>query len=685
MVSIGVDIGGTFTDVVWCDEHGGNHIFKVPTTKPEADLGVKRALERILNTREVESENISHFVHGTTIATNAVIERKGARTGLITTKGFRDVLEIGRQWRQSMYDLVLETETPVFLAPRARRKEILERISSSGTVVTPLNENAVLEAANELVADGVQAIAVCFLFSFMYPKHELRAREIIKESFPEIMVSLSCEVDPAFREYERTAVTVFDSYIKPTVDLYLKRLESELKTQNIHAPLQIMHSRGGVYAAKTAREKPVRLFLSGPAAGVMGGKAVAQMAGKSNAITVDIGGTSCDIALIEGGRVLLRPEGIITGYPVRVPMVDVNTIGSGGGSLAWLDDSGGIRVGPESAGSDPGPACYGRGGDRPSVTDASIVLGYINPDFFAGGEIILDASRSYDALRRYIANPMGSSVEAAALGVHRVVNAQMVEGIRLVTIRQGYDPRNFALIPFGGAGPLHATALAQELGIQEIIVPPNPGVLSAIGLLSAPIEHEASLALHGRLDQLSVNQVQSKLDQLDQYCEALMNKEGGVGDHYQIEHFADMSYVGQSFFLETPLNLNQSSPFDRLRSSFLSMHDRIHGHSTDGPMRIVNLRSIHRSIPAKENSLIENELSSPNTGFRTQTKRKVLFEGQKNYTPVAVIDRSVLRLGDVVSGPVIIEQTDTTVIIEPGWSGRVEIGGNFHITKESNK
>ena len=370
--------------------------------------------------------------------------------------------------------------------------------------MTPLDEAAVRAAVRELVEAGVQAVAVCYLFSFQNPAHELRTREIIADEFPDLMVSISCEVDPAFREYERTVVTAFDAYIKPVIDRYMEQIEGGLETAGIGSPLQVMQSRGGLSISAVARKRPVRLFMSGPAAGVIGGTIVGKMAGDQDLITVDIGGTSCDIALVDGGRPVIRPEGRIDGYTVRVPMVDVNAIGSGGGSIAWLDAGGGLRVGPESAGADPGPAAYGKGGDDPTVTDASLVLGYLNPSSFAGGTVGLDIARARDAVLEKVAKPLGLGLEEAALGIHRVVNTQLVEGIRLVSVRQGLDPRRFTLVALGGGGPVHATVLARELKIDRVVIPRYPGVLSAAGLLAAPIEHEVSMAFPTPLEHLAL-------------------------------------------------------------------------------------------------------------------------------------------------------------------------------------
>ncbi|MED5407769.1 MAG: hydantoinase/oxoprolinase family protein, partial [Pseudomonadota bacterium] len=606
-----------------------------------------------------------------------VLERKGAHTGLMTTRGFADVLEIGRQMRTNIYELELDPETPVFLAPGARRVEIDERVSADGVIIEPLQEDSVRTAVRALVDEGVTSIAVCLLFSFLNPAHERRVREIIEQEQPGITVSLSCEVDPAFREYERTVVTAFDAYIKPVLGEYLARLTKELSRAGVSAPLQVMQSRGGVSAAGTAIERPVRLFLSGPAAGVIGGSESGSAVDLSDLITVDIGGTSCDIALVSGGRPVLRPDGRIDGYPVRVPMVDVNAIGAGGGSIAWLDTASGIRVGPHSAGADPGPACYGRGGKKATVTDAAVVLGFLNPAFFAGGSVPLDYTLAEEVIRETIALPLAMSVEQAALGIHQVVNTQMAEGMRLVSVRQGHDPRDFALVALGGAGPVHAIPLAKELSISKVVVPRHPGVLSAEGLLAAPIEHEVSVGFPRSLKELTVGQVTEVLDQLDRQCSRLMTAEVVPVDDITISHVADVCYVGQSHYLDILLDLDEPEFIESIYRGFIRAHEQVFGYSTESPARIVNLRSVHRAL---NGSVVGASAFHPGVGERVKMKRSVIFdEGKKE--KVTVYDRQMLPIDHTVEGPAIIEQPDTTTVLYPAWCAMVCHSGELVLQK----
>ncbi len=677
--AIAVDIGGTFTDVVCREPDGGLRIVKVPTTRDDPSVGVRLAIDLATTEWGVAAQAIGRFVHGTTVATNAILERKHARIGIITTAGFKDVLELGRQKRRAMYDLALEPETPVFLAPGERRKEVAERVAASGEVVTPLDEAALGTAVDDLVAQGVESVAVCFLFSFVDPVHERRARELIAERHPELMVSLSCEVDPAAREYERTCVTAFDAAVKPVLDRYLSAMERDLDAAGIAAPLQIMASRGGVCSSAIARQRPVRLLLSGPAAGVTGARMVGASTGDRELITLDMGGTSCDIALVTEGRPLVRAEGTVGGYDIRVPMVDVNAIGAGGGSIAWLDAAQGLRVGPQSAGSEPGPACYGRGGEAPTVTDASVVLGYINPRTFAGGTLPLEPELARRAIAERLAGALGLGVEEAALGIHRIVNAQMAEGIRLVSIRRGFDPRALALVAGGGGGPLHACALAGDLAIERIIVPPYPGVVSACGLLAAAVEQELSAAFGRPLAELEAAELRAAYDALDARCAELMAGEAVAPETIEVHHFADACYLGQGHTLEIPIALDDGDVVQRIHRDFVGAHARVYGHSTENPVRLVNLRTVHR---AGGDGWAASGPEEP-CAARAPTNRAILLPEPWGEVEAAIHQRRELPVGTGVAGPAIIEQDDSTVLIEPGWRGEAVPGGALVLDREA--
>ena len=674
-------------------------VFKVPSTPADPGDAAVAAIERLVAGEGVESGSIAQLAHGTTVATNAVLERKGGRLGIVATEGFRDTLEIGRQMRRQMYEVRLDPQTPVFLAPRAMRLVVRERIGAHGEVIEPLDEGSVRAALDRLVAQGAECIAVCLLFAFVNPAHERRVREIARAEHPGLEISLSSEVDPAFREYERTAVTAFDAYIKPTVRRYLTNLGARLGGAGVSAPLQVMQSRGGLASAELARDRPVRLFLSGPAAGVIGGQATGTAAGYDDLITLDVGGTSSDIALVSGAKPLLRAEGVIDGFPVRVPMVDVNAIGAGGGSIAWLDDAGGLRVGPHSAASDPGPACYGRGGLEPTVTDASVVLGFLGPGKFAGGAIRLDPARAVDAIRSRIAEPLGLGVEDAAAGIHRVVNAQMAEGIRLVSVRQGFDPREFTLVAMGGAGPLHACALADDLGIARVVVPRHPGVLSAAGLLAAPVEHEVSIAYSEPFAGLSMAPVRRIVAELDAAGRKLTEREGLASDGIEILHFADVCHVGQGYFLEVPFDPGADDGIERLYADFLVAHERVHGHAVEAPARFVNLRAVHRQRMAASTVASATDTTdspqrpraaarpdgsgtpaarsaAPVRASRAAAGRRVVrFPDESGRIETRIVSRETLVMGDRLRGPAIVEQDDTTTLVAPGWSAVYRDGG----------
>ncbi|MBJ3777139.1 hydantoinase/oxoprolinase family protein [Acuticoccus mangrovi] len=679
-IEIGVDTGGTFTDLVCRAPGQPPRILKVPSTPSEPSEAILEALAHARREWGIDAADVTRFIHGTTVATNAVLERKGARVGLLATKGFGDVLDIGRQFRKEMYAVKMVSQVPGFLAPGARRREVPERIDAAGTVLVPLDEDAVRAAVTDLVENkGVAAIAVAYLFSFLNPTHEARTREIALELYPHLAVSLSHEVNPAFREYERTLATAFDAYVKPTLDTYLSRLDAGLKAASVPASLQVMQSRGGVASAAVARLRPIRLFLSGPAAGVVGGRIAGESAAQQDLITVDIGGTSSDIALISRGKPMLRPEGLVDGYPVRVSMVDVNAIGAGGGSIAWLDGAGGLRVGPHSAGSEPGPACYGRGGRNATVTDASIVLGYLNPAYFAGGRLSLQPELSHEVIAREIATPLGLGIEEAALGIHRVVNAQMAEGIRAVSVNQGLDARSFALVPLGGAGAVHATALAEELSIRRIVVPRHPGVLAAAGLLSAPVEHEASSGMQRRLDAFGLAELEAALAALDAECEALMRLEGVDLSRRVVSYFADLCFVGQSHHLEVPLAMDGPDPLGALYEAFLSVHDRVFGHAERQPAMLTALRVVHQVWPEADTPPAD----TPPDAEAFKGTRTVVLPGAGK-VDARLYERERLAVGTAIEGPAIIEQADTTTVIGLGWHASVLAGGTLLLTRAEN-
>lgn len=665
---LGIDIGGTFTDIV-CRGADGEVAFKIATTPDDPSRAVAAALARLETDHGIQPRSIGRFVHGTTVATNALIERAGARVGLIMTEGFGDTIEIGRQIRRQLYDLALKPETPGWLAPGARRAEVKERIAADGTIVEPLDEESLTAAIERLAAERVEAVAVCLLFSFANPAHELRVRERLGEMLPDAAVSLSHEVDPAFREYERTVATAFDAYVKPIVDTYLSRLQSDLRAAGSPASVQVMQSRGGLSGVASARARPIRLTLSGPAAGVIGAATEGRTAGSSDLLSIDIGGTSSDIAMIRGGQSAISSEADIGGYKVRVPMLDIVTLGAGGGSIAWLDGAAGLKVGPQSAGADPGPACYGRGGADPTVTDASVVLGYLNPAYFAGGTLELNPDLARRAIEDKIAKPMSLTVEAAAAGIHRIVNAHMADGIRLVSLKRGYDPRDFALLGLGGGGGIHAAALAEEIGNHRVIIPRRPGVLSAAGLMSAPIEHEVAIAHTVLVQDAELAQMRTIVATLHARASRLIADDGVDPAAAERQVFADLAYKGQSHALAVPLAIDADDCLARAYADFEREHERVNGLATGAPGKIVNLRVVHR-IAASQ---IETEAIQSGQG-RMDGQRMICFAGQAP-TQARVIDRSAIEPDMQFDGPAVIEQRDATTLVPAEWRALAHPGG----------
>ena len=497
-VRLGVDVGGTFTDLVLFDAATNRiHFTKTSSTPANQAVGVEEGIRKVAGIAAVPPGEIEFFVHGTTVATNALLERKGVSCALLVTEGFRDVLQIGRQDRPKLYDWFAQRPTP--LVPRAQTFEIRERMLHTGDVLTPLDEAQAREAIRAARAAGVTAIAVCLLHAYANPAHERRVGELIAEEFPDAEVSLSSDVIPEFREYERASTTAVNAYVMPIVRRYVARLADRTAAMGVPAELHIMQSNGGLMTARAAAEQSVRTMLSGPAAGVLGAVALARQAGFENVLSVDMGGTSFDICLAYDGSLRFTKESEIGSLPIKVPMIDIHTLGAGGGSVAWIDAGGALRVGPRSAGAQPGPACYGRGGDEATVTDANVVLGRIDPANFLGGEMALDAAAAWRAVEDRIARPLGLGVEEAAEGIVRVINATMVRGMRAVSVEKGYDPRDFAIVAFGGGGPLHAADLARELGVPSVLVPVMPGVTSALGLLVADLRYDVSATVRGSL------------------------------------------------------------------------------------------------------------------------------------------------------------------------------------------
>lgn len=682
-LAIGVDIGGTFTDFVGTRPTGALLAEKVSSTPRSPAEAVFVGLESLLAQAGLNSSAVSRFVHGTTVGTNAVLERKGARVGLLTTQGFEDALEIGRLERSDIYDLFLTPETPTFVAPRRVRLGIRERLGPSGEVLVPLHEEDVDRAAHTLrERNGVEAIAVCYLFAFRNPSHERRTLELIRSKYPDLPVSLSSDVDPRFREYERLCTTVFDAYLRPVVAQYLGQLQSGLANVGVRSRLFIMQSSGGLYTADAAIERPVSTLKSGLAGGVNGASAVAQQAGYSDIITIDIGGTSCDVALIRGGRPVTREENRLQTYPLRVPMVDVNTIGAGGGSIAWLDAAGGLHVGPRSAGAEPGPACYGRGGSLPTVTDASLVLGYLNPRYFAGGRIPLDPDAAHRAVAQ-LARALRLSVPETAHGIHRIVNAAMANEIRKVSLQRGHDTRRFALLLLGGAGPVHGCQLARELGINTVLVPELPGLLCAYGLLVSSVSRDHLEAYHVPARQLDAAALLKRCRDLDETGRAALVRDGAAGEDVRVRYTAQMRYIGQSYEIDVDVSVDDGPKVvETMIERFHTKHEDIYGRcSRSREAEIVNIRASHEWPQARP------EPHRPTRAGHVEAARKasrpVYFAERGGYEDVPIYERERLPVGAALVGPTVIEQPDTTTVVGYGQRLHVNAHGHLVISVES--
>ncbi|HZR40473.1 MAG TPA: hydantoinase/oxoprolinase family protein [Ktedonobacteraceae bacterium] len=657
---VGIDTGGTFTDLVLLQE-GKLQVFKVLSTPHDPSLAILEGL------RQLDAlQDLRVLVHGSTVATNAVLERKGVSTGLITTAGFRDILEIGRQTRPKLYDLRVQKVPP--LVPRALRVEVTERLDERGEVLVALDEDSLVTALTTLQEAGVEAIAISLLFSFANPLHEQRVAEAARSTG--MYVSASCEVLPEFREYERTSTVVLNAYVGPLIERYLARLERSLPEQ---ALLRIMQSNGGSISSSTARREAARTLLSGPAAGVVGAAFVAQAAKNAQIISLDIGGTSTDVALVDGA-ITETTSGTVGGYPTKLPMIDIHTVGAGGGSIAWFDLGGALRVGPASAGADPGPAAYGQGGTEATVTDANVVLGRLISDAFLGGTMHLDAERASMAIST-IAQRLNTSLEEAALGIIRVVNANMEAAIRVISVERGCDPRHFTLVAFGGAGPLHACELAAALHIPRVLIPAAPGVLSALGMLIADTlkDYVRTIMI---LAEEAQDMVFSTLTELEQQGRDDLAREGIPEEKIVIERYVDLRYVGQSYELTLPFDGDIIST----AQNFHAAHERRFGYCDFGErVQVVNVRLKARGI-ASSPELQQHEMVSGAT-IKPIMTRYAVFAGTESPVShkVPVYERSALQPGATLAGPAIITQYDTTTVVPPDWRVQVDTFGNLVI------
>ncbi|WP_410766297.1 hydantoinase/oxoprolinase family protein [Haloferax sp. DFSO60] len=672
---VGVDIGGTFTDIVTIHD-GAVSVSKTPSTPDNPDEAVISGLEAVSEREGFALEAIEFLAHGTTVATNAVLEGEWADTALVTTEGFRDVLEIGRQARPDLYDFQVEKPTPV--VERDRRYEVRERLDERGNVLTELDEDGVRTLATELIDADVDSVAICLLYAFEDDSHERRVHDILADEGLDTSYSLSSVVLPEIREYERSLTTALNGALKPVMDRYIGSLESRVEAHGVGAELKIMQSNGGIITADIARERPVNTLLSGPAGGVQGATYVAGLSGERNLITMDMGGTSCDVSLVEDGTPLVSTDTEVGDYPIAVPTIDIHTVGAGGGSVAWIDAGGALRVGPKSAGADPGPICYGRGGERPTITDANLLLGRIDPHAFLSGELgvkIEDVRRHFT---EEIADPLDMSVTEAAQGVLDVANANMARALRVVSVERGYDPREFGLVAFGGAGPLHACKLADELDIPTVIVPRTAGVLSALGLLISDILYDYSTSRVRPWDAVSPDDLQSQFDEFADEGRERLAAERLEADAMQFERTLDLRYAGQAFELSVPVPDGDLSDdtMTTLADRFHERHRQRYGHAyPDEPLELVTIR--HRA-----RGLVETpELQPTDTGESVESAvidtREVVYDG--NPVETSIYDRDALPVGASFEGPAVVSGVESTVVIHPGQRVSVDDFGSLHV------
>ena len=663
-IRIAIDTGGTFTDLVLFDSISGTILtHKVQSTPEDPGVAMVKGIFEILNNAGQNASSIEILIHGTTVATNTVIQRTGARTAFLTTSGFRDILHIQRQDRPLLYDLRARRAEP--LVPRSLRFEITERLLFTGEIETPLDRQQVHDLSTRLHEAGIEAVAVGYLHSYANHSHEKVTGEILQEHLPDTTICLSHELVQEESEYERFSTCAMNAYVQPVMSRYLSHIDSALSASGIHAPLYVMKSNGGVMDASEAASHCVHTILSGPAGGVVAGREIAHSK-KPNLITADMGGTSFDVAIIHNGEISFSRDSEIERLAIKAPMLDIHTVGAGGGSIGWIDSGGSLRVGPHSAGAVPGPACYGNGGDRPTVTDANLVLGRLSKESLLGGGMALDESAGRNAIQTTLADPLNMSVEEAAEGIIRIVNATMTAAIRKLTVERGHDPRSFALCPFGGAGPLHGTEIAREMGLQEVIIPASPGVTSAVGLLMSDLREDYVITEVGLLNDVSLDHLTHVFGEI---INSAKEKHKNSSDEYPFNIVRKMGlrYYGQGY--DIPVEIpDRGIDIQNVQELFHKTHERIYGFRRDDqPVELVTLWvSVTKEMGRLALGASEKSAIPPSP----VNSRRVYFSGQWFDTPV--FRRDDLKYENAVRGPAVIEQLDSTTLIWPGQHGTVD-------------
>jgi len=674
---LGVDVGGTFTDIILINSEGQIFYTKTPSTPQNQSKGVLDGIKKVIEFNKVRPDEIDQIVHGTTVATNALLERKGSRTALLTTKGFKDVIYIGRQNRSQLYSLAPQKPAP--LIPRNLIIEITERMLYTGEVFSPLDEEEVIHYLHKLNTQQIEAIAVCFLHSYANPKHEERVKALAKKECPNMYVCISSELLREFREYERMNATVINAYVTKIMHKYISSIVEGLSKLGIKPVLSIMQSNGGFMSEERARDRGLFTLLSGPAAGVLGAAFVGQLCGYNHVISVDMGGTSFDVSLIEKGEARLVNECNIGGFPLKIPIIDIHTIGAGGGSIAWVDAGGILQVGPQSAGADPGPVCYGKGGTEPTVTDANLLLGRIDPDYFLGGGMKLDVEAARKAIIEKIADPLGISTEKACEGILTVVNARMARGIRVVSIERGHDIRQFTLFAFGGAGPLHACTLARMLKIPRVLIPVAPGNFSTFGLLTGDVRYNYVRTYVTNEELIDYRTINNMFTEMEVEAFSRITKEGFSENDVVLLRHLDLRYFGQAYELTVPIEQGKvdTKKFLRAKQRFHEAHKKAYGFSRpDELVEVVNLRvTCIGKIPLV--SLQKTDVTEENPDAALKGTRQVYFDGQ--WLETMIFSREELQPGNRIMGPAIIEEMGSTILIYPGDIGCVDEYGNIII------
>jgi N-methylhydantoinase A len=676
-VRVGVDAGGTFTDVCLITSDGKLGVYKLSSSPEDPSDAIGQGVNEILGAGGHSSDSVSYLGHGTTVATNALLQSRGAKTGVITTEGFRDLLELGRQMRPHLYDL--QVDKPDVLVPRYLRMEVPERALADGSIRQPLDRDAARAAIRELRLAGVESIAVCLLYSYLNPAHEDAIGEIIAEEFPEAYLSLSHDVLAEFREYERLSTAVVNSFVGPLMSRYIQHLRERFETAGIPVEPYITQSNGGIISLQVAAETPVRTVLSGPAAGVVGAIDVSSKAGFPNLITFDMGGTSTDVALINEGASSMKLDQEVAGHPIRTPMLDINTVGAGGGSIAWIDSGGHLKVGPQSAGAEPGPACYDLGGTEATVTDANVHLGVLSRESLLGGRMPIDATRA-DAAVTELAGRLGLQSEQIAQGMIDLATVNMARAIRVISVERGYDPRDYALVAFGGAGPLHAGRLARELEIPRVLVPAIPGILCAYGLLVADLRTDFSRTQVIPVTVESLDIMNNSYRDLGAESERWFDREELSADERRTRRIADMRYVGQNYELPVTVPDGELSAdvLTEIRKTFHKAHELAYGYAAeDEPVQLVTFRLEAFGVvsPPQMDTLDSGgTLDDALVG-----QRHAWLPEAGGWGDVPLYDRTRLSSGLRIDGPAIVEQMDSTTVILPGQRATVDIYGNLVI------